>query len=289
MSREFTNGQSDLRGSLTNTLRVGDIVGRQPFIRWSTTCERCGVSSTAAHSKLINGTAFCQNGGCGRGHILEALEDTPDKARKRQAASEAARRREDEAAEAAQLAELESTYAQTATKIARTIRERLLTQRDDEIFISADTVGKSMSQADASIFNKKEVALYCQRHPFSAEWLPIIGSYFERNGLAIISQATLAAAIKRLSTYGLLPQPEAHTPPSAPTSAPVASQRFIRDVDEIAEISPKKEPEEWIGIDPNTGRERAYTSREVDRLSAYDFRRAFKLVASDLLLPTRGW
>jgi hypothetical protein len=65
MTTRQMNGVADLAGTTMGTLRVGDIVSRNP-LRWSATCERCGSHATYDHQRLIAGAAVCKFSGCGK-------------------------------------------------------------------------------------------------------------------------------------------------------------------------------------------------------------------------------
>jgi hypothetical protein len=285
MAERTFAGREDLGGRLIDTLRVGQIVRRDPEPLWSVVCERCRSEGVEKHARLTNGSASCRASICGRAaQVREAIEDTPAKARRREQQAEAKQRREAEAKQAARLAAQEATFKSTANQLASTIREGILKGRDDEVYEDPATRGRTMPQVEATVFNRDQFAIFCQRNPNYAELsrhnLKVIEAYLERNGVdKIVSAVTLERAVKRLDSYGLLERPaQAPTPPPPPAA---------REVNLTIEPAQTETPRLHVGIDAD-GRECELTDAQVERMTAKEFRRAFKLHQPDLE-AARAW
>lgn len=264
-------GMRDLAGTTVGTLRIGDLVARQPVPRWSVTCERCGTQTTENHSKLINELAICKNAGCGREKVREAQNESPAKAKRRADAADAARQQRQAADAAAKLKAAEETLTQTQREIAKTIRQRLLTQPDDECFVDPSTLNIRMSQQEADAFNRENAERYIAAYPDSyypcPENFQAIAGYFARNGIRIVSELTLNAAVRRLSEYGLLE--------SRPAPAPTPQPYVNLSIDRSDPPEPTEAPDENVGIDQVTGQRRSFSNFEIDRMSSEMFRKVF--------------
>ncbi len=57
MTTTFSDGFRDLTDLTLNGLRIVNIAGRSPVIKWSVICNRCGSSWNEPHSMLVNGGA----------------------------------------------------------------------------------------------------------------------------------------------------------------------------------------------------------------------------------------
>jgi len=267
-------GIADLSGRTVNTLRVGAMTSRYPAPKYAVVCSRCGARTTESQAKLTSGAARCVSAGCGRDGIREAIADTPAKARQREADAEAAKRREKEEAEVAKLARAEATLAETASKVARTIRERISTQPDDEVFVTPELRDAKMSRDEAVKFDGEQFRVFASRNSWFHDTpgnRRTVLEYFQRNRLEIIDAQMFEAAAKRLAEFSLLPDER---------PAPVLAKPETTTVNlsvERTEPQPQSRPETKIGIDPLTGREREYTRWEVGRMTADDFAKAFGL------------
>jgi hypothetical protein len=276
-TRVFSGGMADLAGSKVGSLRVGDLVSRNP-IKWATTCEICGSHSSAAHEKLISGAAGrCLNSGCGKEKLREIISDTPQKAGKREAAEQHDRDREREETEAAEVAALEAQATEAHRKIRSLVKERIEKIADDEVFLDPETVGLRMEMAEAREYNREQAAIFVENNPSYYPCpanLEKITGYLSRNGIQIASHLTLAKAFERLRDFGLLEErpisePEVKSAERlsyTPTPAP-----------RIEEISKPDRASMFIGIDPLTGMERSFSPKEVDSMTSAEYRKSFKV------------
>lgn len=164
----------------------------------------------------------------------------------------------------------ENKFRETSRKLAAVMHERLLgTVRDvDRIPVDPSVTGIRMSLERAKQFNRAEFRRYRDENPevyWTPELVDNIGQYFAVNGLQIVTAKMIASIVERYREYGLLPDPPQEVEP---------------------EQAPEPEPEQpsgpitCIGVDWQTGTEREFTQREIDRMSADEYRRAFP-VASD--------
>ena len=255
------NGVADMTGRRVNTLRVEEMVRRNPEPRYLTRCETCGCKSTASQRQLVTGIAKCLASDCGKAALREYLADTPRKA----AAREAERQR-------AAVAAAERTFKETANAINRTVRERIEGGRDNEIYISPALRSVSMTDVQAAQFNKSEATKFIAGTPeYGAfrtdENLNIIGEYFERNGVRIADAEMIRRAFFRLREYGLL------------ASRPVPDEQPAQvDAPPVEPLAPiPTGPKVFIGRDWETGRDREFTEVEVERMSSEQFARTFKV------------
>ena len=295
VTRILAGGKADLQGSLSGTLRVGDIQSRSPM-RWHVVCEQCGARSVADHSSLFNGSATCPSSTCRiTPEQRQSADETIGKYRakaEQQARGQAAEReeheRQKEAESASRLAEVQTQLNQNARELHRTIRQRIEQHRDDECYVDPATVGRTMGGAEAMEYNQSEAEAFLRDSPDyfpCPENLAAIGAYLERNGIQIASRKTLAAALKRLRESGLL----LDRPKAAATPMPaLVTPGTVPPAPAKAEATAPATAETFRGIDPATGEAREYTRKQVDLMSSDQYRRCFRLVKSDLELP-RHW
>jgi hypothetical protein len=231
-------------------------------------------------------SATCDSSICGNSELRAHLADSPAKSRKREAELEAKRQSEAESKQAAALAKSEREYKKTASKLAEAVREVILKGADEEAFEDPATIGKTMSQAEATEFNIKQAALFCRQnpnYPLSRNNLQVIEGYLQRNGIAeIVSAATLEKAVRRLDSYGLI---ERSAPIPIPPSPPPARVNLPAELVPIGPATPTTR--RHVGEDAD-GREREFTDIEVERMSAREFKNAFRLTQPDLE-TARAW
>lgn len=172
--------------------------------------------------------------------------------------------------------EAEEKLNEAARSLYALEKETVLTRKDPEIFVDPlYAYPFTMNKADAKKFNADQYREYMEQHPeyFHCQSnLDALSDYFERNGLQIVSALTLAKAVDRLRAFHLIEdKPIEPEPEEQPVIAPVIA-----------------EPNVHIGIDPLSGREREYTTWEVERMSSDEFRRAFKLTKAYLVPPNHA-
>jgi hypothetical protein len=286
-------GVADFGGQKVNSLKIGPMLARRPEPRYETCCEICGTKSSETQSRIRSGVARCFNSGCGKDRIREIVNDTPSKARKREEAADAAKRRQLEEQRAAELAKAEETFRNTSKQIAMTIRERILKGRDDELFVSPELLRASMPQAEANNFNGEQAAEFVRTTQEyeayrSDETLNAIMEYFERNGVRIFDAAMIRGAFHRLKDYSIIQKRP--VPKVEPESRPQPT--YVNLTVERPEPEPIKPAgrKTFIGRDWATGTEREFTQREIDRMSSKEFARAFPVAptVAELLTAMKG-
>jgi hypothetical protein len=199
-----------------------------------------------------------------------------------------ARRAEVEAAEAAERERIdapiraaEKVLQENHAKLIAVQRENILKLKDAEVFISPELLGAHMSHAEAEANNLKAVNAfvascdeYREKYKTTENGNKILDYLVERNGVNIFDAATLNAAFVKLRDLGILD--EIPTPEPAPVHrTPVP-----------ATVGAKK-PEVFQGWDPATDLPITLTKRQVDLLSADEYRRFAKVRNADLDL--RSW
>jgi hypothetical protein len=165
----------------------------------------------------------------------------------------------------------------THRKLALIERERLTTIPDPERWLDP-AVGPNvrMTEQQAADFNRDHAKAYRESHPeiyWSDALLDLLSRYFQKEHLKLITAEMLERLVERLAAVGLLPER-----PIEPEPDPVIEEEPVA----VAQ------PERHVGIDPLTGEQREYTEREVARMTAEEFRRAFRITRASITLPTRA-
>lgn len=197
---------------------------------------------------------------------------------------EEARERAERERKEAPIREATKTFNHNFRKLHAVTRERISQNRDDELYITPELRNAKMPNAEALQFNKSEAARFVRECPEyegyrSDDTFQAISDYFERNGIRIADAPTIRAAFYRLKEYGLI---HPRLPESEPE--PVVEPVEINNPALVEEL-----PEGWMrGFDLDTGAERDYSPVEIDRMPADTFRRVFRILSSDLVLPNIG-
>lgn len=254
------SGNADLTGQSINGLQVVGMVERRPVPRYTVRCTRCGCATTEGQRSLTQGIASCRNSGCAR----QGLHEESNLTLKQFEAREKRKERQ-------QFERIEDEFKTHARKVAEINRELVLKAKDAECYYDPQTYSLRMTEFEAEIFNQQEAVRFIQENP---EYYPcpenvqVLCDYLTRNGVdQIVSAETLAGAYKRLDQYGLLKHRPAQPQPAEPTHVELR-------------IAPSESPrsrEELIGFDLRTGEQREYSPYEVDRMSADEYRRVFRL------------
>lgn len=150
--------------------------------------------------------------------------------------------------------------------------EWVLNDRDPKLFVSETMLRASMPLSEADAFNESAVKKFVSdtheyrdyRTPENADH---ILSYLSRNGVRIIDVDTLKGAFVRLRDLGIL-----HKKPAPP---PVEPPRPMNLTITRPALPTPPGPKVHIGRDYNTGSDREFTQREVDRMSSKEYARAF--------------
>lgn len=249
--------------------KVGDLVSRKPP-KWSTTCLTCGAQGTHLHTDLMQQGARCKNPACGKQQLSEELADTPAKARARERAAQEKAQAAKEQAHADRLAAEEAKLKKTHADLLKVQKENLLNMADDDFLdhVFDKETPATMSQAEATAYNKKEASQFirdCPGYFPSRKNMDSIAAYLRANGSdVIVSAVTLRRTYAKLQQMGILEKRPAEPVQQAPAyQAPV-------------NLSIEQEPEQpriptYKGLDHN-GREIELTQIQLDRLSAADYK-----------------
>lgn len=283
--RVMSGGSADLTGQRRGTLLIERMASRSP-LRWHVRCEneQCNLQTVVDHARLQNGALkTCPNPQCGktspvrqstgdvRQHIPLNRSNVSAEARRfyaEEAEREAKELREKNEREAAERAEQIDERNQIARANSRAyLRAQILSGPDHMLYVSPGLMHKSMATPEAQKFNGEQAARFIRETPEyesfrSDETMNAIFDYFARNGVHIFDVATLKAAFYRLRDTGVIqkrPIPKIEPEP-APKPAPL---RVNLTVDG---------PELEQGWDEN-GRPLTLTKRQVDRLSATEYRK----------------
>lgn len=277
MSEKRTmSGNHDFSGEVSGTLRVGAMISRRPLPRYETVCTRCGAQSTTGQKELVQGNAFCRNSDCGREQVREELSETPARYARRQ--ERIRQERIDAIAQQVQT---------TANKIAQLQRDQIGKGVDDEWNlrrIDPECCEITMTVAQADSYNREQYRLFTASTPNwypTSENIETMQGYLSRNGCSsIVSEKMLTAAFRRLDAYGLLDHRPAPEPARQPKVTPSVDVR-------PAPAQPKRRESEE-GYDLRTGERRMFTPYEIDRMSADEYRRVFRVYKGDLVLPNHA-
>jgi hypothetical protein len=138
---------------------------------------------------------------------------------------------------------------------------------DPERFISPEVETIRLTAKQADDYTTSQWKVYSSDHPeiywgVNGELIDDLARYFEKNGIKIIT----AEMIARMSEYNLLPERPAPVPIPEP----------------IHETEPQQPvpagPQTYIGRDWETGQDREFSDREINRMSSEQYARAFPVV-----------
>jgi len=179
------------------------------------------------------------------------------------------RARESEEALASKLSKAEQEFQKNARELAEVTRKNLLSVKDDGIFIDPLTVGKRVTVDEAGSIARKAAEEFVAATPDyypCATNLNALMKYFEVNEVFVLTPSMISAAYDKLRNAGLI------------TARPAESEPVIEEP--VTTIEPESEE---IGIDQSTGQPRAYTRWEIDRMSAEEYRRVFRIRGMSLV------
>jgi hypothetical protein len=265
--KRFMHGTADLSGSVHGTLKIGAMVQRHPYPKYECECTQCGAISTVMQKALMESTAVCRSSDCGKAALREELEMTPRKY------AQKLNRIEQE-----KIDKVASEYKQKLNAIAMLERDQIAEGVDDQFDlrrIDPACCEVRMSAAQADRYNADEYRLFVADTPgwFNTPAnLDVVQRYLTNQGCeSIVSSKMLKFAFNRLDSYGLLehrqaPQPVVQQQPRQP--AVVTTERAP------AVPKPRESEEGW---DLSNGERRMYTPYEIDRMSADEFKRIFRL------------
>ncbi len=186
--------------------------------------------------------------------------------------------REAERKRAERIAELQEEQQSTLRQLRAIERQRIATGKDEDAFqIDPATVGESAAVPKDKLnsWHGAQMTEFLANNPTyfrCKENEDAMVAYLERNapGLKLVSAAQLTAAYRRLRDLGLLR--EKPLPVVKPMQQPVEHT--------VAPKQPSEPtgPQTFTGRDYETGLEREFTAREVDRMSSDEYRRAFPVL-----------
>ena len=273
-----------MEGDQVGSLTVGAPVSTAP-LKYRVRCGRCGTDAVLSHTQLRNRNLPCPNTACGREGLREVAAETLGRMRQREAAAQRQVERDREAAQRKRVTDAEAELARTSASLARVERENLQKLPDDRLFLSDAVKQARMTQDEASRFNAEEARKFQAMCPeYAAKYrsaanYEVIGNYMVLNNVRIADAVTVKRAFERLRDAGMLTPNPTPTPTPAPkpkpTPAPVAEKPAALALPDGSER----------GFDLLTGQPRTYSKFEIDRLSATEYRRIFRLTKADLQLP----
>ncbi len=160
-------------------------------------------------------------------------------------------------------------FNQTARQLHATIRERILTQRDDEFRLDPATT-RPIPIAQVPSWQKVQGEAFKAANPDywpTPENEAVLVGYIERNhpGIKLVSARQLTEAYRRLSEFGLLQERSAPEHILEPTPEPVTV------------YAQPAEPTGQEGWDLKTGEKQFFTDYQIARMSADEFRKVFRL------------
>jgi hypothetical protein len=199
------------------------------------------------------------------------------------AAQEAAERE----AEERPIREATAQLNETHRELFKVMQERLLQMEDvdgngvSQVYVEQGYIGLAMDWGLAMALNAdnykeflRDNSSWYWHDPAQNNMRQLFG-YLERNSVFISSPEMLKRAALRLDYYHLLElrPPEPPAPPRPYVNLTV-------------EETPA--PPTYTGWDEATGDERQFTQRQVDLMSADQYRRLFRVKRSDMILPNSG-
>jgi hypothetical protein len=214
------------------------------------------------------------------------VSDDPGPLTERQRISLRAHREEQEAAQRAERERLEAPVKEAQAKLlathrelAKVERERLeATVKDPDAYADPALNGQRMTEAEADQFNRTEFQRFRAANPelyVTGELVDHLGRYFAKNGLHLISAPMLDRAVSRFRDAGLLPERPAPQP-------------MIKRIETPARVPVPKAQDIETGWDELTGEELTLTRRQVNALSAEQYKRFARLTKDKLGLPNVG-
>jgi hypothetical protein len=167
--------------------------------------------------------------------------------------------------------EMTAQLAATHGQLLSLARQRVKVAKDAEFDLASidpEMVSVKMTKNEATEFNGREAETFTaneSRYKRCPESENAMLEYAERNGLQVVSARMWQAIFERLLELNLIDewQPE---PEPIPNHEPVIEQEHQPVHDEYE-----------VGIDLETGLDRAYTRRQVAAMSADQYRRSFGL------------
>jgi hypothetical protein len=201
------------------------------------------------------------------------------------------RRREQEAAEAKErearerpIKKAEAALQASYRKLAAVYRDRLLGNTPDpDFFISPEVDGLRLRDEDRDEFNRHQCARFRDEHPdlpWDRNVIDLLQGYWDVNKADLISSDMIAVAVNRAMELGLV-QKAVPAPPKPEPVRPVPVKVNLA-------ISSEPEPGSETGWDWETGKPLTLTRKQIDRLSADDYRRFKKLDKASLAVSNVG-
>lgn len=128
-------------------------------------------------------------------------------------------------------------------------------------------------------FNAASIRIFRERNPriyWSNELVQQLGSYFDRHGIALTSVPMIAAAVDRILACGLAPSEPPAPPPALEPAWSVEPEQ-------------PREAEFQTGWDLESGQQRRYSQFEINKMSADEYIRCFRVRRGEMLDAMREW
>lgn len=163
--------------------------------------------------------------------------------------------------------EAEEKLADSYRALAKMERTYLLGEMaDPERFIDDTVATIRLTPEQANTFNAHEIQIYRQVHPevyWCGELVSLLGTYFDKNGIRIVTASMIEKLVDRMHDVSLLPErPEPEPDPEHPIEQPEP-------------VAPQ--PEVFQGWDVLTGEPKSFSKYQVDRMDSETFRRTFRV------------
>jgi hypothetical protein len=197
-------------------------------------------------------------------------------------ASELRTEQEAERARAEQeaIAKLKQSAQDAIRQITANERKALQSLPDDQIYVSPNLTGASMTKADAERHNLENARAFVASTPgyYKSEAnSQALQAYFKLNNIGIYDASMLAKAYERLRSVGLIEDAPAYQPEAAP--APFDYGIHLDDDDIVTapvQAKPGRYDKVISGYDLTTGEPRLYSEHELDKLSASEYKFAVR-------------
>jgi hypothetical protein len=172
--------------------------------------------------------------------------------------------------------EAEARFNESSRRLAAVMQERWLGRvKDPDPVLDPTLNGIHMTRAQADAFNKNQFRHYREQNPdvyLTPELLDQFGDYWHVNGIGLVSVSMIAEIVSRYRDANLLPDPPQPEPEPEPVVIPAS----------VPEPEPEQPsgPKVYVGRDWQTGREREFTAREVNRMSSAEYAKAFPVAST---------
>ena len=184
--------------------------------------------------------------------------------------------------------EQERPVKQAKARLERTAGELLQMQRkalldivDKDFYVNEALRNARMTIQDAQAFNKTEAEAFAKENPDyypSRKNFELLSGYMAKNGIDICSRDMWKAAYEKFKSAGLLETPQPESIPEAIAEPQEEPELPRLPAGWVQPSGWQREPDiAQIGIDLNTGEERSFSPFEIERMTAEQYKRTFRL------------